>query len=49
VRSAIVDLIEADAWNAAIATEAAEIESMREFHAAWSKSMRAPICSGGAS
>ncbi len=35
VRDAIVEQIDTDAWNHAIQIERTEVESMRQFHAAW--------------
>ena len=39
VRDHIEALIDADAWQHAIEIEAAEVESMHEFHAAWKQSI----------
>ena len=49
VLNAILNLIDGDAWQHALQVEAAEVESMLQFHAAWnrSKSGLGPICSGG--
>jgi hypothetical protein len=38
VAEAIVSMIDADAWQRALAVEAAEIQSMREFHQSWKAS-----------
>ena len=48
VEQSINDLIDQPAWKRAIEVEAAEVASMKEFHAAWqSKLNPGSICSGG--
>ena len=49
VSERIIELIDVEAWNHALHVEAAEVESMRQFHEAWnaSKSGLGTICPGG--
>ncbi len=46
VESAIKGLIDVNLWNRAVEVEAAEVESMRQFHAAWSNSRQDAKYSG---
>lgn len=53
VRESILDYIEQDAWDRAIEVEAAETESMHQFHAEWKRCKSGPAAKyptdGGAS